>query len=812
MRFDEMAVKRWRARPSGHGLREPEQSEVGGKGRGILALPDEWTPRTLFLTHQVHRHVRGAKYSTSALEGTLPPDIDLEQAIRHLGSSVVIVRSDAAAETIAERGKFTSLTCGANERDVKTALVQIWRDADQADSKADVGVIVQDCLNRHAWGHISNEHRLNREVDAWTVELYIGPSVTTEQWRAPERLAARAEPLYCSSLSSLKLRLKSVAAHFSAFSLRHHLEWVWDGQRLWIVQADPVPPNMDSPPGELWRPRLGTAPHGSVTTWRELTGDAVVELSDWPKIRALHEFSESELDTYSIWCMSETEWLKDPEPAQSYLHDLEVLMSGHTVIRTDVAGVEARFMLPKTAAIIGPTEALAFMRDTLRTIRMEMPEARLAFLAHRFLRSRSSAWSYAVPDSSIVNVDSIWGLADGLGWLPHDKFSVDVRSGVVRRRIVAKTTFLDVESNSAWVYRDSPSDWIWRASLSDSQALDIARGSWRLARAAKSPRLTMWFAGLLDGQRERCLPWFQAGHQVGLSQSPGQVHEKTRIVIHDVSDLESWLGEAPQDNCVLVLRPNDSLLRDTDFVERLAKSGRISSALIEIDGSPLAHPYYLLRQAGATVVCPQSVPIQANFEKLVRDKIPDKIAAGGEFAEVQTVEGAALLDLVRRKLIEEAYEVAGAPDRAELIEELADLAEVTLSLLSLMQIDSDQVEYVRKQKLQSRGGFASGRFLQKTSSLAIPEDPQGLLPGLAGAAPRFEAPVEAVRGGLRIDLERLPISGHQEMAVDLEGLGISLRIDLYPREVLIRGDLIASGGASSGAAEQEPLFAGPPSG
>lgn len=796
----------WRTRAPSSGLRQPESVTVGGKGRGLLSLPDDWSPNSLFLAHQFHSKARDLHYSRDSIHEWFPAEAESERAVAELGRGELLVRSDSLVETIAERGKFASVVSAGNCNDLERAVLQVWQHADEIDPVAQVGVIVQPLLVRRAWGHISNEQRLNREVDSWTVELHFGSSAVIEQWRAAERLAAKAEPLYCQTNRALKTRLRSVAAHFSAFAPRHHLEWVWDGSRLWIVQADPVPPNFDPPPGELWRPRLGAPLEGTVSTWRKLTREVVAELSAWPKIRALNDFAKSDLDTYPIWCMTDIDWVRSPDADEVYLRDLETLMSGHTVIRTDVAADDARFMLPKTTALLGASEALEFMRKALVEIESKMEKPRVAFLAHRFLRARSAAWSYSVPGTSIVSVDATWGLADGLGWLPHDKFSVDIRSGVVRRSIEGKTSLLDVSPRSSWVYRDTPSDWIWRASLTDSQALDIARGSWRLANNAGSPRLIMWFAGLLDGRREQCLPWFQAGHQVPLDADPEQAKGKKRFVIRDRSDLDSWLGSAVEGQQVLVLRPNDDLLRDAAFVKDLAASGRLSDALIEIDGSPLAHPYYMLTQAGATVVCPKPTSIDSTFDKLVRDKIPDRIQAAGEFVQVESYAGEALIELVRRKLIEEAYEVAGASSNAELIDELADLAEVARALLQLTHNSQLEVERARRRKLEARGGFIFGRYLQRTSSQDFQTAGQATLPGVAASTFSLEIPVTASGDHIAIDLEKLPIIGEQEATVHLEELDLSLVFHLRPREIVIDLDPLPATERESSAAAQELLF------
>lgn len=61
---------------------------------------------------------------------------------------------------------------------------------------------------------------------------------------------------------------------------------------------------------------------------------------------------------------------------------------------------------------------------------------------------------------------------------------------------------------------------------------------------------------------------------------------------------------------------------------------------------------------------------------------------------------------LRRKLIEEAYEVANSSE-AELIEELADVLEVINTLAKFHGSNINEIDKVRLEKNQKRGGFNS---------------------------------------------------------------------------------------------------------
>lgn len=784
---------------------EPQPTQVGGKGAGLLSVPPGWVPDTVFLSPKAHEFARSQRYSDDALDAVFNQH-RVGFMLSQIGpSEKVIVRSDAASESIIERGRYSSLETYKAVADIVKCAKRIWSEADNLGGDA-VGLLIQPLLSRRACGHISNEQRLNRNADSWTVEMVSAGIHHSIQWSVSDRDETGDRYLACASLSALMRRLRSVAAHYTNYSPRHHLEWVWDGMRLWVVQADPVIPLYGPPPGELWRPRTGVRMDDNLQMWTELTPKSVDELIQWPKVRALQAFTRAHLPTHQIWCLTDTEWLaRDDSPPMDVLHDLELLMTGHTVIRTDVAHREPQFMLPKTkSAITDPKEALDFMKRAVATVTASDPRAEVAFLAHRFLRSRASAWSYAVPRSPQVTIDAIWGLADGLGWLPHDKFVVDLRTESIRHSIRAKTHFLDVSGSSGdWEYRQTPSDWIWRWSISESQILAIARGAWAMAQSANSPQLTMWFAGLLDGPRLNVLPWFQTGHAIPLDERPPEAKGRDRVVIRDRVDLDRWLMSESRPEELVVLEPGDALLRDKEFVSRIAASSKVRGACIEILGSPLAHPFYLLTNAGATVVCPMPQVMETVYDKLVRDRVPEKIESAGEHVSVIMSSGRELEELLRQKIVEEAFEVAGSTSVDSLVEELADLAEVVRSLLSVTGVAASQVEAAREAKLKNRGGFASGVVLRKTSTAEILDVEQETLPGLE---PRHSAKeifhVQGHRGLIRLD--RLPARGSVRRTVEIADAAIVIEFEFSGREVKFRVEPIGVE-ATSNPPSDEPL-------
>ena len=90
--------------------------------------------------------------------------------------------------------------------------------------------------------------------------------------------------------------------------------------------------------------------------------------------------------------------------------------------------------------------------------------------------------------------------------------------------------------------------------------------------------------------------------------------------------------------------------------------------------------------------------------KLVRDRIPDLIRADGVEPVTYTAEPAEYRERLRAKLSEEVTEFLQATDQNRA-EELADVLEVIYALAHNLGIDVDQLEHIRAQKAQVKGGF-----------------------------------------------------------------------------------------------------------
>ena len=86
------------------------------------------------------------------------------------------------------------------------------------------------------------------------------------------------------------------------------------------------------------------------------------------------------------------------------------------------------------------------------------------------------------------------------------------------------------------------------------------------------------------------------------------------------------------------------------------------------------------------------------YNKLIRDKIPEIITSSGKQCLVETLNETEFIEALDAKLIEELYEYQA--DKS--LEELADLLEVIYAVSVARGYSIDELESVRKQKVEKR--------------------------------------------------------------------------------------------------------------
>jgi predicted house-cleaning noncanonical NTP pyrophosphatase (MazG superfamily) len=101
-------------------------------------------------------------------------------------------------------------------------------------------------------------------------------------------------------------------------------------------------------------------------------------------------------------------------------------------------------------------------------------------------------------------------------------------------------------------------------------------------------------------------------------------------------------------------------------------------------------------------------------DKLVRDKIPDRIKAKGERAVVRTLSPMEFEGHILGKLVEEAKEVRSAKTQEDLISELADVLEVVDAICETRGVRFFEVVQEQRRRRKERGAFKKRIFLIET--------------------------------------------------------------------------------------------------
>jgi predicted house-cleaning noncanonical NTP pyrophosphatase (MazG superfamily) len=101
------------------------------------------------------------------------------------------------------------------------------------------------------------------------------------------------------------------------------------------------------------------------------------------------------------------------------------------------------------------------------------------------------------------------------------------------------------------------------------------------------------------------------------------------------------------------------------------------------------------------------------YRKLIRDRIPEVIAASGKKAVIRVLEDEEYRKEARKKLHEELAEYESAEDDKSALEELADILELVYALAEIHGSSREDLEKIRAAKESERGGFRRKLFLEE---------------------------------------------------------------------------------------------------
>ncbi|TCI65744.1 nucleoside triphosphate pyrophosphohydrolase [Exiguobacterium sp. SH0S2] len=101
------------------------------------------------------------------------------------------------------------------------------------------------------------------------------------------------------------------------------------------------------------------------------------------------------------------------------------------------------------------------------------------------------------------------------------------------------------------------------------------------------------------------------------------------------------------------------------------------------------------------------------YNKLVRDEIPTIIEQSGKIAIHKKLSNAEHMKFAAHKLHEEIKEYEETNIDEESLEELADILELVYTLGKMHGASIEELNRIREEKREKRGGFEKGLFLEE---------------------------------------------------------------------------------------------------
>jgi len=712
----------------------------GGKLEGLLCIPRAWVPPLFSISRELHarwlQEGEDAHPEPSDLLDTVERNW-IAREVSNFGDQPeymsLIVRSDAKDEGLEQRGLLKSIRCDGTVEAIFSASIEVFKAASQAQMRMPASLIVQVFCPPILSGYLSNERRVSETTRGWICEIdspnqfgkHAGPRVI--RLRVEKASPAGERELPCGDRRKLLSLLRSVGRYFYDKKARRHLEWVWDGNRLWLVQNDPAP----DPIGES--PELcvqGSTHTPDVSTLLRFRLFSPSDAKRWQKLKCAATFQSMNLPTAPLFVLNGQQKIRElarERPSPGLVSDLTELTKAPLVIRTDIADQTALFA-NRTDCVSSPDPAIRFMRETANELlKAGVAPRQICFIAHRFIPAHASAFSMATANGTRVTVDALWGLPDGLEFCAHDSFEVDTRTNsILGRKIRYKSTFLAALTDGSWKATALGPPWDWKASIDDDTTRKIAPVRRQLSIKLGETVVVMWFARIQGGIRDAKLfpdRYTTENEPKQIESVIGEYFLSEPFFVRNSADLD-LLEKQIDPISSIILRPDEPHLRNTSFLERLGTIVQSKGLRLDLEGSPLSHTYYVLKRTGAHVACidpikPKSV--QRKFAKLVRDKIPVRIQTQGEKVLTIKLPEGELLDVLKAKIVEEAMEVLSASSTGNLQEEMADVLEVLIALFRLGGSSLAKLERLAAQKRRKVGGFGKGLMLVQTEEVPLLE-------------------------------------------------------------------------------------------
>ena len=692
-----------------------------------MVLPRFWTPEFALISVDAVKKISSSAPLTSVLQE--------EEIIRIRelsgSSSHIIVRSSVVGESIWEKGRFRSEEVDCSTEQFASDLNEAARRVVASAGGRGVGFLIQRFVRGTKRGEFGNLYRISKSRDHWEINtISDSGSETLKRLNCQRDQAADPnEALIMQPGVALERLFGSIGAWLNSELLlgqrqRLSCEWIADWRRYYIIQIDEEDEDVEGRnPFHVRIPYTGNPVDTSGVYLKNADKRSIAE---WDKLKVLNELWESEAahrPTLFAVRLSDLPIRDDEEGRTALEQDFRTLIGkSGTVVRTSVrAGSDKVPNLPREEGLC-PVTATEWCLSKAEAFGEEREKLdNLAFVTHRFVASRASAWVRADPSHPMVEIHALWGLPDALQFCPYDIWEIHVPTGVATGYADYKSDMLiPQKTDERWNYVRVKNELARHNCISATVARELGKRTAQIAKRLGQACHVMWFVGCTDEDGKSFnLPWYWTdAHEV--------VHNRDRsgyrtYVVSDKESLQRFVClKRSRHKEALALRPkNAALMRCNEFIASVGRAARESNVPVVLSGSTLAHAYYILRREGCTVITPSEkahsrIRNRVRLGKLVRDNVPEMIERRHEMNLTKRTSKEVKKGFLIGKLVEEAMEVRSAYADGRRTEELGDLLEVLRAISEAEGIGMERVEGAANEKRRKVGGFDKGLVLLET--------------------------------------------------------------------------------------------------
>lgn len=661
----------------------------------------------------------------------------------------IIIRSSSSNEGLLERGQLFSINDSMSNFDFLLKRYFTKFNQENKDTIKSIPLVIQKhILANSSLGHLSNERRISEQKRDWVGEFEDELKFENKHFKIPlrewreqinfnEYLNCK---LICSSKDSVKEILKIPATWATHNKLRIHYEWIWDGYFLYIVQADEEKETFGLDPTKIVK--YNFLDINFKPTILEILDKS--HANKYSKINNLFIYKNLNLTIAPLYILENKIVLKeiiDGKISIELENDLNELIKNPLMIRMDINTCkQEKQLLPREEfRDISMVKKWLIEKANIFKDKILDEKIDIGFLFHNFIPASSSAFAYANPNSRKVLIEALWGLPEGLYYNSHDKYVIDTKAihenkdldnYTIESKKSYKKYFVRSNEDGVWNTEELKAPFDWKLTIPENSKWlkEIALFSKMIALKVNKPLSIMWF---IDVPKEispnQILPWHHEEFDFELVSMSKKSRKKTTFdksfIINTLSQLLN-LEKEIEENTFKIKRIHiqpmeDKLLRDKEIIEKIAYLAKKSNAIILLEGSILSHAFYQLAKTGAQVEIYHpfdEFEDKQEFNKLVRDKIPEYIEEGGEIVNIVKLEKESIVLALKDKLVEETFEVFDSNDEDELLSELADVSEVIDSILYHLNIKKESLLNKQEKKRIKVGSFLEGKILIDTEN------------------------------------------------------------------------------------------------